>query len=110
VSSLCTPSETCKITDAEHSLDQFGHVGEMHDYLKQAVQTLIDNWVELVDHIFSDPDQVYGWIHNGLLWDPGNLTSPEDVRPTLEHSLWAYMMPHAWATTNVFEGGPLFIA
>jgi hypothetical protein len=82
---------------------------EMKKYLKDAVKAMIDNWVEQTRRIFTDPEQIHQLITNGSFWDPGNATSPEDVMPTLQHTLYAYMIPHAWAASNTMKV-PIFIA
>lgn len=81
----------------------------MKDYFKDTVQAMIDNWGKVVERIFTDPDQIYTFIKNGFMWDPGNVTTPEDVRPQLEHMLYGYLLPHAWASSNALKG-PMFIA
>ncbi|KAF2875669.1 hypothetical protein BDV95DRAFT_603077 [Massariosphaeria phaeospora] len=95
--------------DSKSAIDVFAKVAEMHQYLKDLVWEMIKNWEKQVEQIFTDPEQLHQFITNGLFWTPGQVISPEDVIPTLEHTLYAYLIPHAWATSNAV-GGPIFIA
>lgn len=78
-------------------------IGEMKKYLKDAVRAMIDNCVEQVRQIFTDPELIHLYIADGSMWDLGNVASPEEVMPALQHTLYAYLIPHARASSNAIN-------
>lgn len=95
--------------DILRSKDKFQKAANAEAYLKEVIESMFTAWTNNTATTFSDPSRIYESIKGGAMWDPSNVTSAEDVRPVMEHTSYASMVPYAWATTNSLKGA-IFLA